>query len=208
VRVIELYMEGGGGTVDSRRLLRVGMEQFLGKLRTAAREKGLELRVVCCGGRREAHSRYAAARAKAECSVLMLVDSENAVEEDSREHLARQDNWADLASVPVEEIHMMVQVMETWLIADQSALQRYYGHGLRDKEIPGDEDLEGVPKADILSALHRATMHTQKGGYRKISHARRLLELTHAGTVRARCGHCELLFKALASTIEATLRTP
>ena len=196
-------MEGGGPTADSRRLLRVGVEQFLNELRRAARDEGLELRVICCGGRREAHSRSAAARAKGTCDVLLLVDSENAVDGDPRAHLVMQDEWRDLESVPVDQVHLMVQVMETWLVADKGALQRYYGRRLRAEELPNEEDLETVPKADILASLRRATAHTPTGKYRKMGHARGLLSLLDTDTVRARCRYCDRLFNVLASAIDA-----
>ena len=204
MRDIELYMEGGGGSGGSKQLLRVGMHQFLGKLRSAAREKGLELRVVCCGGRREAHSKSAAARKRAVCHVLLLVDSETIVKGDPREHLVAEDDWRDLASVPVEDIHLMVQVMETWLVADEDALQRYYGQDLRREELPGEENLECVAKADIIAAFDRATRHTQRGKYQKVGHATKLLAMINAERVRARCWHCDRLFDVLTSAIGAT----
>ena len=134
--------------------------------------------------------------------MLLLVDSEEPVEKGAREHLVTQDTWNDLASLPAEDIHLMVQVMETWLVADRDALRRYYGPGLRARELPV-EYLEGVPKADILESLARATAHARKGSYQKIGHGADLLARIDAEKVRARCPHCERLFAALTRMIEA-----
>lgn len=201
---IELYVEGGGRTVASRGLLRAGVDQFLGKLRAAAQQRGLQLRVICCGGRGEARSEFVAARARGGCRALLLVDSELPVASDPRTHLVTHDRWADLASAPLETIQLMVQVMETWIVADFDALREHYGECLRVEELPADENIEGVSKTRIFAALDRATVDTPLGEYHKLHDASALLTRVDPEKVKARCPNCKRLFDTLSLMIEAT----
>lgn len=200
---IELYVEGGGRTAASRGVLRAGMDQFFDGLRRAVQTKGAELRVICCGGRGEARSKFVAARADTDCWTLLLVDSESPVESDPRDHLLTHDRWTDLVSVPLDSIQLMVQVMETWIVADRHALREYYGECFRDEELPADEAIEDVPKPEILAGLERATCPTSLGKYHKLHHASTLLARIDPEKVKARCPHCKRLFDTLTSMIEA-----
>ena len=47
----------------------------------------------------------------------------------------------------------MVQVMETWLLADRQALRRYFGPQFADSALPHWPELERVPKDAVLDAL-------------------------------------------------------
>lgn len=200
---IELYVEGGGRTAASRGVLRVGMDQFFDRLRRAVQAKGAELRVICCGGRGEARSEFVAARAETDCCTLLLVDSELPVEGDPRDHLVTHDRWTDLASVPLDAIQLMVQVMETWIVADPHALREYYGECFRHEELSADEAIEDVPKAEILDGLKQATLPTSLGKYHKLHHASALLSRIDPEKVKARCPHCKRLFDTLTAMIEA-----
>ena len=93
----------------------------------------------------------------------------------------------------------MVQTMETWIVADRTALKDYYGEGLDESELPGLDDLEAASAAD--KALERATRNTGKGEYRKIGHASDLLRRIDPATVRDRCPACRRLFETLAEEI-------
>ncbi len=199
---IEVYMEGGGRTASSRALLREGAEEFLGELRSAARSRGLELRIVCCGGRGEARADFVEARSEGRFAALLLVDSEKPVEGDPRTHLVTHDGWGDLEPASESEIHLMVQVMETWLVADPQALARHYGPAFRTDLLPADQDLETVEKETVLATLEEATAPTSEGRYHKIHHARRLLGLIDSERVQARCPHCKRLFEMLTALIE------
>ena len=196
-------MEGGGRTASSRALLREGAEEFLGELRSAAQSRGLELRIVCCGGRGEARADFVEARSEGRFAALLLVDSEAPVEGDPRTHLVTHDGWRDLESASGNEIHLMVQVMEAWLVADPQALARHYGPAFRADLLPTDPNLEEVGKERVLAALDDATAPTAEGAYHKIHHARRLLGLIDPGKVQERCSHCKRLFDTLADAIEA-----
>ena len=95
----------------------------------------------------------------------------------------------------------MVQTMETWIVADRTALKDYYGNGFDEDTLPEQEDLETVAKGSIANALRRATENTTAGRYRKIGHASDLLRRIDPETVRKRCPACRRLFETLTAEI-------
>ena len=132
--------------------------------------------------------------------IVLLVDSEAPVSTDPVAHLKSRDGW-DLQGVDGKMIHLMVQSMETWIVADTVALSDYYGQGFQTSALPRHRNLEEVSKHDIANGLARATEGTQKGPYHKIRHARHLLERITPTTVRQRCRHCHRLFETLLNLI-------
>ena len=135
-------------------------------------------------------------------ATILLVDAEAEVKTDPREHLLRQDGW-DLRAAPEEAVHLMVQVMETWIVADPDELARYYGQGFKTAKLSGRIDLEQEPKTQVQSGLKEATRRTGKGRYNKISHASELLARIRPARVQARCQHCKRLFEELDRIIAA-----
>ena len=195
-------MEGGGKGKNSKDRFRQGMEAFLSEIKIACRERNWRWELVACGPRNEAYKGFQRARKNDEAGIIaLLVDSEAAVDTEPAAHLAARDDW-NLQGVDDDAIHLMVQTMETWLVADPIALSRYYGQGFQENALPRRQNLEEVSKGDIENALERATEKTQKGEYHKIKHARKLLQNIDPETVRRRCPHCERLFKTLLHLIE------
>jgi Domain of unknown function (DUF4276) len=103
--------------------------------------------------------------------------------------------------VPEAHIHLMVQAMEAWVVADPDALATYYGQKFLRNTLPTRANLEEEPKADCAKKLSTATRPTQKGEYQKIRHAADLLARISAEKVRARCPHAEIMFSTLSSLI-------
>ena len=200
---ITIYMEGGGESSSAKRELRIGMSKFLGEIKEAAREKRWRWNVVCCGARDEALDKFRNSRAAdAPGIVVMLVDSEGPVNSPPRAHLHERDRW-DLNEVDEDRVHLMVQSMETWIVADRNTLSQYYGQGFRANALPSRNDLEEEDKKSVADALKRATERTQKGRYHKIHHAADLLAKADPAKVRERCRHCERLFNTLGAAIAA-----
>lgn len=198
---VAIYMEGGGDGKDSKAALRQGMEGLLVEIKDAFRECGWHWRLVPCGSRNEAHKRFHNECGRAEPGiVILLVDSEAPVNTEPVDHLASRDGW-DLQGVESGRVHLMVQTMETWVVADGKALKSYYGQGFRESALPRNRNLEEVSKKDVAEGLTRATEQTQKGAYHKIHHARHLLQRIEPATVRQRCSHCERLFTTLKGLI-------
>ena len=195
-------MEGGGQAHGTKAALRQGMEVFLAEIKNACRKRGWHWKLVCCGSRNETHRRFQNARENMEVGiVVLLVDAEDPVRGmTSVDHLIARDGW-DFHGVDSDVVHLMVQTMEAWIVADPNALRTYYRQGFRKSALPRHPNLEEVRKAEVVQALDRASEHTQPGRYRKIHHARHLLQRIDPMTVRKRCPHCNRLFDTLLRLI-------
>ena len=191
-------MEGGGQGKNSKAAIRYGMDAFLSEIKGGCRKKNWNWKLVCCGSRNEAYKRFRDELLNSNVEIIiLLVDSETVVNSlTPTEHLALNDGW-DLQGIDKDTVHLMVQTMETWIVADPDALKKYYGRGFRKNVLPSRKNFEEVSKERITEALNRATQETQKGKYKKIQHARNLLQQIDTLTVRQRCPHCERLFETL-----------
>jgi uncharacterized protein DUF4276 len=198
---IAIYMEGGGEGRDSRAALRLGMDGFLTTLKAAVREKSWRWKLVCCGRRDSAFDAFRSAlHSRDYAIVVLLVDAEGPVKGSPCAHLKQRDKW-DLTGASDEVVHLMVQTMEAWIIADTGALAAYYGRNFNASALPRNENLEEVAKAALATALEQATRHTQKGAYHKIRHASDLLKRIAPEKVRQRCPNCERMFFVLGQAI-------
>lgn len=194
---IRVYVEGGGDGKDTKAAFRAGFSRFL--------NRGLprNVRIIACGSRNSALADFATAlRSHPEAICLLLVDGEGPVEHEPWEHLAARDRWQRPPDAAEEHCHLMVQTVEAWLVADPETLTRFYGQHFQQGALPGRKDVEAVEKADLLTALERATRKTQKGTYHKIHHCAKLLELLDPARVRTRARHCDRLFAALHRLVE------
>jgi hypothetical protein len=99
--------------------------------------------------------------------------------------------------------HLMVQVVEAWLIADAECLASYYGQGFQVSALPGNPDVEVIEKQLVFKALDRATRETKKKKYHKIVHCSELLARLDPNRVRTRARHCDRLFRTLDELIES-----
>ena len=201
----------GGGTPDAKRQLRQGMDEFLCELKAKCRDSRRNWKLVLSGGRNDTIEDFADAHRRASSGeiVVLLVDSEAPVSEAPisasipTAHLRAKGGQAAklLKDAPDDAIHLMVQTMETWIVADPEALAAYYGQNFAANAIPKATDLETVDKAVIANALARATRRTGKGRYDKIEHASDLLAKIDPTKARRRCRHCDRLFSVLARAI-------
>lgn len=200
---VAIYMEGGGEGRNSQAALRRGMDGFLRRLKDAARAKSWRWRIVCCGPRGEALRGFREAVTRGDDAVtVLLVDAEGPVQRPCRDHLRRRDRW-DMAFAEDDAVHLMVQTMETWIVADPTGLAAYYGRGFSENALPNRANLETEPKAAIERALNRATERSRKGRYHKIRHASELLQRIDAERVQERCSHCRRLFDVVGQKIDA-----
>ena len=159
---VAIYMEGGGDSVAGKRALPQGMDALLEPIKAAARDKAWHWKLVPCGGRDKAFRAFRNAVSASEYAVVaLLVDSEDAVDSRSpARHLVQRDHW-DLAFAQEESVHMMVQVMETWILADQDALRAYYGTRLNASALPVQRNLEEVAKKETFCARWRGRLRQQ-----------------------------------------------
>lgn len=190
-------MEGGGEGRDTKIALRQGMDEFLNPVKEEARNKSWHWKLVPCGARGNAFKAFKNAVRNATARIIiLLVDAEDRVETTAREHLKSRDQW-DLGFTMDDNVHLMVQTMETWIVADPAALADYYGQNFRESALPVTDNLETISKTKIAQALKSATKATQKAAYHKTRHAGDLLKRIDSRKVRQRCPGCEGLFSTM-----------
>lgn len=177
--------------------MRAGFARFLDPIHELARRQGSRLRVIPCGPRDSAFEDFKTAlKTHPGALNILLVDSESAVTGDALDHLRSEDHW-NCDGLSEEQAHLMVQTVESWLIADPETLAAYYGKDFRENALPKQKDVEAVDKDKVLSSLKRATERTSKGKYHKTQHTPDLLERIRPEVVRQRAKHCNRLFTSL-----------
>lgn len=134
-------------------------------------------KVVACGGRDEAYKDFRSSHDSGTAIALLLVDAEDPVTAKSAwQHLSLRDtSWERPPDSIDDQFHLMVQVMESWFLADRVALADYYGAGFRSTAIPQWQNIERVPKSNVYDKLHKATRGTGKGRYNKGRHSFEIL---------------------------------
>ena len=107
-------------------------------------------RIVACGSRRDAYESFETAQVKMG-NAMLLVDAEAPVTSQGPwQHLRAIDGWARPPNATDEQCHLMVQVMESWFLADADALSSFYGQGFRKQALPQNPNVEDVSKQDVL----------------------------------------------------------
>ena len=128
---IAIYMEGGGEGSNTRDSIRRGMNEFLNPIKEAARNKSWRWKLVPCGSRSAAFKKFKnAALQDADKVIILLVDAEDPVKTSVREHLKSRDKW-ELDFTADDKVHLMIQTMETWIVANIAALTDYYGQNFQ-----------------------------------------------------------------------------
>ena len=150
-----LYIEGGGDSKEQAIRFRQGWNDFFARAGVAGKTR------VVRGGRRgqKTFDRFATAiETRSSRDVpLLLVDSEEAVAANSVwEHLLSRDGWVKPVGA-ADQAFLMVQAMETWFLADRTALRRYFGSGFRNSALRQWAHLETVSKVTVFQVLSRAT---------------------------------------------------
>lgn len=182
--MVKLFVEGGGDSKAMKIECRRGFREFLEKAGFTGKMPGIS----ACGSRRFAYDDYCTAVRNGEAAVL-LVDSEAPVADFNQlghssgwrpwHHLkARQDDgWDKPQNVADTDCHLMVQVMESWFLADRGALKAFFGQGFRDKALPAAHNaIESITKQEVHAALKQATSHCKtRAAYDKGEHSFKLL---------------------------------
>lgn len=181
--MVKLYVEGGGDTAALKTACREGLTTFVTKAGLKKRP-----RIVACGSRRDAFDSFCTAIANGE-EAFLLVDSEDCVSAQHQHgqpdtwqpwaHLkARQgDGWDKPQQSVDTDCHLMVQVMESWFLADRDALKAFFGQGFKENSLPATNNaLESTAKQQIYDALTLATKTCKtKAAYGKGEHSFKLL---------------------------------
>lgn len=198
---VAIYVEGGGDSADGKARLRRGLNRFLSPLRQR-RSRKMRWSVILGGSRAETIKDFLdGVSNEPEFFNVLLVDSDASVEGTPLEHLRSQSALPESASADPDSLHLMVQTMETWLVADPDGLADVYGKAFKANALPSASDLERVDKNEVEKALRRATEDTRRGRYHKLNHIEDLLSALDSSKVRKSCKHCERLFAVLERRI-------
>lgn len=195
-----VYVEGGGNSKALRSECRKGFRQFFEN----AGLKGRMPSIVACGSRQTAFNDYVLAVAKPGNNrfCVLLVDSEGPVaeEDDSWAHVKKQDNWDRPQNAEDDGAHLMVQCMESWFLADKANLAAYFGQQFNANALPGNPNIEEIPKNDVLQRLRSASRQcAQKGAYDKGRDAFKILSGTDPSEVKGASPYARHLVDTLLS---------
>lgn len=192
----KIYAEGGGRGEYIDSVFRQSWKAFF----EAAGLRGRLASVVRGGSRNETFDKFKTAVASPNPGVipLLLVDSEDAVDAGRTvwEHLRAHDRWKRPVGVNDDQAFLMVQVMETWFLADRPLLRHYFGAALRENQFRAWPDLESVPKATVLNSLQQATAGCARP-YAKGKVSFELLARLDPRAVEASCPHASKLLDRL-----------
>jgi hypothetical protein len=197
---VRVYFEG-----DPK--LKRGFAAFLAVMKQKATAAGIGWELVAGRSRSQAMKSFQLALDTHRGDIIaLLVDAEGQV--------VHERPWQHLASLPDaalkkpkgardEHAHLMVQIMESWFLADKKALEAYYGQGFRPSCLPKTSNVEDVPKETVLDCLNQAIASTKKSEYHKTRHAPDLLEKINPDKVRRESKWCDRLFTSIENAIEA-----
>jgi hypothetical protein len=194
--MIRIYVEGGGKHNDkyASGQIRAG---FSGFIKNYFGDGGRQIRIIACGSRESTIDDFRRAlESHPDDFNIVLVDSDGPVEIEPCKYLNIQGGQG-LEAINDQQCHLMVQVMESWLVADVATLKEFYGQGFNSNQIPRDPKVEQVDKKRILSGLKEAARQTIKGEYHKIHHGPKILALLDVMKVRQAARHCDRLFTIL-----------
>ena len=193
-----VLVEGGGDQKRTQAACRKAFKTFFDKV-LGDRPKPA---IVACGARDEAWKDFLRALADGSDAVpVLLVDAEGPVARGKTPtaHLHDRDGWND--DVPEDQVHLMVQCMESWFVADKAALGEYYGQRFRENSLPRNPKVEEIPKRDVMDGLEAATSETTKGRYHKTNHGFDILERIDPDLVRDASNHAKRLLDYLESQL-------
>ena len=188
---VTLHVEGGGSKALNREC-RKGFGKFLSN---AGAAKGVS--VVACGPRGDAYQRFKKAHARGNGVSVLLVDAEGPVGEvpGSWQHLEASDSWDRPSGAKDEQCHLMVEIMESWFLADTDTLESFYGDDFQKQRLPANQKTEQVAKQDVFRGLEQASADTGKGPYSKGRHSYAILAKLDTERVRKASPHANRLIQ-------------
>ena len=151
-----IYLEGGGGKgLDSR------CREAFNKLLKKCGYEGRMPKLTASGGRNSAYGDFTTAHknASGQDYIAMLVDSEDPVKDINTPwtHLLNREGWDTPPGAKDNQVLLMATCMETWIVADRSALSSHHGQCLQESALPTVNGLESRDRHAVQDSLFRAT---------------------------------------------------
>lgn len=197
---IKICVEGGGRQNRVDTLCRRGFSEYFSEVVPAGRQP----KIVACGDRRSTYEDFCTSLQTESAKydlILLLVDSEGPVADEHTpwQHLKARadDNWNMPAGAHIQSAHLMVQCMESWLLADKDALSGYFGIGFLRNSLPPEANVERISPAQALNSLEHAVRPTSKKYYHKTEHGYEMLRLIDPAKVGAASKRAQALHALL-----------
>lgn len=196
---IRIYVEGGGDQSSLKSKCRKGFRLFFEKILP----QGKTPKIIACGSRKETYDRFCTAVKEYENTFcILLIDSEGAVKNNRKRWIylkkRQEDGWDKPDKAEEENVHLMVQCMESWFLSDKQCLADFYGQGFISNALPKNPNVEMIPKADIFKGLEDASRNTKsKGKYGKGSHSFDILSKIDPVRVCDASAHAKVLIETL-----------
>lgn len=158
---VRIIIEGGGPGKQADSAFREGYRKFIDKIvASVIGELPVALEIVRGEGRGKAHRKFSHQKSlHPEALVLLLIDSDDGYSAgdpiwaflERRDHV-KKPTWAR-----EDHVYLMVDCVETWIVADLEALKSHYGQSFNSGALPKQNDLEKVPHSELQSKLEQAT---------------------------------------------------
>lgn len=203
VREIRLYFEGN-------KKLRQGFRRFLQSPIDLARQHRVQFKLIAADSKAEAIRDFMTAVCTHSTSLnFLLVDSDCPDKGNLIASIREHANWDAKvdAGIRDDQLHFMVQVMETWFLADRDTLQNYYGKRFHGNRLAGNPKVEEIPKGDVIQGLEEATRDSPKGKYHKTKHASDLLTQIDMSKVCSAAPSAQRLIASLHQSISPENRS-
>ena len=198
----KIYIEGGGDGSALRALFRQAWRQFFQSAGLVGRMPA----VVRGGSREETWRKFSTAivQTSSDEVPILLVDAEAPVASGHTawRHLAERDGWSRPTGANDDQAFLMVQFMETWLLADVEGLAKYFGAAFRGSALRSWPDPEKVERKTVLRALQQASAKCRTR-YAKGKVSFKLLARTNPKSVEEKCSHARRLLDHLRGDLFA-----
>ena len=156
-----VYVEGGNSHLVQE--VRQAFTKFFAETELGEAKRP---RVSVCGSRNDAYRDFCIAISQNK-NALLLVDSEAPISSSNEpqsdnspfkpwEHLKKQDKWDKPNGAKDDDCHLMVQIMESWFLADWEAVSKFFGQGFKANAKPA-QPIEKIHKSDVKAAISKAT---------------------------------------------------
>jgi hypothetical protein len=195
---VYIYVEGGGDSHEEHVRCREGFRKLLERSGFSGRMP----RIVAGGGRNATFEKFKVALLDRDRIAILLVDSEDPVTQTPWAHLNARDGWVRPVQAVDNQAQLMVTCMETWIMADQTALRAHFGAGLNETALLSPNELEQCSRHDVQNALVQATRPCGRGlQYQKGKRSFRILANLDPATLRQRLPY----FRRLVETLQTYL---
>ena len=202
---VTLFVEGGTRGSNQHSQLRKSFVTLLGRAGLTS------VNVFICGSGSLVITTFCKAPNDVRGNAIMLVDAEGPATGDAWACLQKRhgDHWKKPAGVLDDQLHLMVELMESWLHADRVALAQYFGAGFDASRLHGSERrIEEIAKQDVLSGLARAAKNSTKpyDKERKKAHSAELLGRIDPNKLKQSAPRFAALLKAIEDRIDSNTK--